>query len=99
MFSYFRNHYADHYTQMCLDLMQGQSLDPENLFITLVESVTSSLHEQFTPKCCSILSTENFVFSNELRISQFIFLLSRLVRKIVFFFFDYTFFFYLVLKF
>lgn len=80
MFSYFRNHFADHYTQTCLDLMQGQSVDSKNLLITLVDSVASPLICQFTPILPVTVSSEQFVFSNELRLTEFVFLISRLVR-------------------
>lgn len=80
MFSYFRTHYADHYTQLCLDMMQGQSIDSDNLLITLVDSVASPLLDQINPSNYPVtLSSEHFVFSNELRVTEFVFLLSRLV--------------------
>lgn len=63
-----------------MDMMQGQSVDPDNLLITLVDSVVLPLLNQINPSNFpATLSNEHFVFSNELRATEFIFLLSRLV--------------------
>lgn len=84
MSSYFRKYYADHFTQMCLDVMQGQSVDSDNTLVTLVHSA-SPLIDQLTPsKCLVTFSTECSIFANELRIIAFVFLLSRLVILFVY---------------
>ncbi|KAM7249356.1 hypothetical protein ACFE04_019842 [Oxalis oulophora] len=55
----------------------GQSVDSKNLLITLVDSVASPLVCQLTPKFPATVSSEHFVFSNELRLTEFVFLVSR----------------------
>lgn len=84
--SYFRSHYAEHYKQICLELMQGEPIDSENSLVTLVDSVALPLIEQLnTPLYPVTESTENFVFINELRMTEFLYLFSRLVKTCYFF--------------
>lgn len=72
-FSYFRNHYADYYTQLCLDSMHGETIDKKNTLVTLVDSVVE-------PNYPVTLSIEHYPFCREFQAVEFVFLVTRLVR-------------------
>lgn len=62
--------------------MQGEPIDHKNNFVTLVDSVALPLVEQFdSPLYLPTDSSEQFVFINELRLGQFMYLSFRLVLR------------------
>lgn len=62
--------------------MQGEPLDSETSLITLVDSVALPLIDQLNVPIYHVTdSTENFVFINELRVTEFVYLFSRLVNQ------------------
>lgn len=65
--------------------MQGEPIDSENSIITLVDSVALPLIEQLNPPLYTATdSSEHFVFINELRMTEFLYLFSRLVAPFTF---------------